>query len=156
MLSEPLHPNIAKECSMAGRKCISDGQRVHGKPCTVYAGYYPAPDHRVGYRGYVCSDHAELVAHLQELDALGRKPIGDDDSESCPDCGQSTFDSLLPTYLTVFVPGCEQQDWELWLCEDCSIKHRQPFQSYAVRTPDRDADAAASRSRVESAWAAFA
>lgn len=109
------------------------------KLATAYWAWYPEPDHRFAYKVQYCRGDADILAGAVAMGYDNDFNPRSSDTDGCCNCGTAITDGVwLVTYAKVYIPGQEQLDLELWLCEPCALQLRSHVQDHGTALPNRD------------------
>lgn len=115
--------------------CSSCGQRTKGRLATAYIAWFKADGARTCYKMRLCFDCV-----LRNIAPLN-KALREADTTSltwCPICKSEVVGSDLdPTYVTMYLPKSEGQEFAYQMHAACAAKFRGPVTQDGILQPDR-------------------
>lgn len=134
---------------LSRQRCASCGQRVPEKLASLYWAWFRADGVRTAWRQRLCAN-CTVTSLSSLLQSANSQSL---DLTTCPSCGGDASEDLDPIYLTLYVPGREQQSFELTTDAPCAARIRVAAQAGAQQLQDRTQQS--SGSSATSAWDAL-
>ena len=115
--------------------CTVCHQRRPGKLATAYWAWFKVDGSRIAYKSRYCvvCAQSELSSLLQSLRRAGTST----DVFACVMCGASAEGDSDPTYLTLYLPSREPEEFALQLDGACAAKLRIQIIGQSELLPDR-------------------
>jgi len=134
-------------------KCSYGGEPAAPKLASIYWAWYTVSGQRVSWKTFSCVGCAptSLGIIFRSLRNASESP----DEKHCASCGQVLDTDIDPIYVTLYLPGQERTDPEVWLDSACAAIIRSQIQSVGQRLPDRNVESRGPLTLATDPWEAI-